>query len=201
MTKITFYEIQLPTDIAYGASGGPEFSTDIVTSSSGYEQRNINWNIDRNRYNLAPSIKTYQQLQELLSFFRLCRGKAIGFRFKDWADYQLVKQKIAIADGVLCKFQLIKTYSYGVHEAIRKISKPVLDSIKVYVDEVEMFPICDCTSGSLIFLKPPKEGSIITVDGEFDVPVRFDIDCLSTAIENYGVYTHHEIPLIEIKIC
>jgi hypothetical protein len=32
------------------------------------------------------------------------------------------------------------------------------------------------------------------------VPVRFDADYLATSIENYGVYSHHEITLIEIKL-
>ena len=29
MTQTLFYDIQFPTDIAYGAVGGPEFFTDI----------------------------------------------------------------------------------------------------------------------------------------------------------------------------
>lgn len=60
-----FYEICFPQDIAYGATGGPEFFTDIVTSSSGYEQRNINWNNSKFRYNLAPAIKTKEQIEEI----------------------------------------------------------------------------------------------------------------------------------------
>lgn len=41
---------------------------------------------------------------------------------------------------------------------------------------------------------------MIKAEGEFDVAVRFDIDHLVTSIENYGVYSHQDIPLIEIKI-
>ena len=38
---MAFHEIRFPDDIAYGASGGPEFATTIVTMASGFEQRNI----------------------------------------------------------------------------------------------------------------------------------------------------------------
>jgi hypothetical protein len=38
---MAFHEVRFPTDISYGSSGGPEFSTDIVITSSGHEQRNI----------------------------------------------------------------------------------------------------------------------------------------------------------------
>lgn len=68
MKYASFYEINFPADIAYGATGGPEFFTDIVTSSSGFEERNINWLNSRCRYNLAPSIKTQKQLDDLIAF-------------------------------------------------------------------------------------------------------------------------------------
>jgi uncharacterized protein (TIGR02217 family) len=71
MTKTSFYEIQFPADISYGAVSGPEFVTEITTSSSGYEQRNINWGRARNKYNLASAIKNQEELDKLLCFFRI----------------------------------------------------------------------------------------------------------------------------------
>ncbi len=195
-----FYEIQFPTDIAYGATGGPEFFTDIVTSSSGYEQRNINWNHPRCRYNLAPAIKDKEQLDILLAFFRICQGKALGFRFKDWSDYQLNNSLVAIADGIASSFQLVKTYNFANQSIIRKISKPVLNTIEVYCSKSREIPEINYATGQLKFIQPPEKGIEIRVDGEFDVPVRFDIDKLATSIESYGVYSHQEIPLIELKI-
>lgn len=197
---INFREIQFPSDIAYGATGGPEFFTDIVTSSSGFEQRNLNWVQARCRYNLAPAIKNKDQLDILLSFFRLCHGRAIGFRFKDWADYSINHQEIAVGDGKRCEFQLIKKYNYLDQKAMRKIIKPVKESIKIYCNENLTNPHIDYNSGVIKFLKAPSDGCIIYASGEFDVPVRFDIDRLVTSIESHAVYSHHEIPLVEIKI-
>ena len=200
MINLPFYEINFPSDIAYGASGGAEFFTDITTSSSGFEQRNINWSSSRCYYNLAQSIKTKDQLDILISFFRLVKGKAIGFRFKDWSDYQIVQQKVANSDGNTTNFQIIKEYEFYDSKVIRKITKPVKDKVKIFCNQTLVFPNIDYTTGEIIFDKPPNTGDEIIVDAEFDVPVRFDIDKLTTSIENYGVYTHYEIPLVEIKI-
>jgi uncharacterized protein (TIGR02217 family) len=197
---INFKEIQFPSDIAYGATGGPEFFTDVVTSSSGYEQRNLNWMQARCRYNLAPAIKNKKQLDILLAFFRLCHGKAIGFRFKDWADHSFNHQQIAVSDGKKNEFQLIKKYNYLNQNTIRKITKPVKDSIKIYCDEKLVYPEINYNTGVFKFIEAPSDGCIIYASGEFDVPVRFDIDRLITSIESYEVYSHHEIPLVELKI-
>ncbi|MEK6734889.1 MAG: DUF2460 domain-containing protein [Pseudomonadota bacterium] len=47
-----FLEIQFPTDISYGATDGPTYSTDVVTMFFGHEQRNSNWKNARAKYNI-----------------------------------------------------------------------------------------------------------------------------------------------------
>ena len=78
---ISFVEVQFPPEISYGSKGGPMFSTDIVTSFNGYEQRVINWRQARARYDVGSGIKNESQWQELISFFRARHGRAVGFRF------------------------------------------------------------------------------------------------------------------------
>ena len=41
-----------PARIAYGARGGPEFKTRVVTLASGFEQRNIDWERARGRWTI-----------------------------------------------------------------------------------------------------------------------------------------------------
>lgn len=65
-----FDNVRFPVDIAYGSSGGPEFSTDVVTTFGGHEQRNVNWSGARARYNIAWGVKTQAQLTALTAFFR-----------------------------------------------------------------------------------------------------------------------------------
>jgi uncharacterized protein (TIGR02217 family) len=38
-----FHEVRFPDNIAYGATGGPEFATTVVATGSGHEKRNVNW--------------------------------------------------------------------------------------------------------------------------------------------------------------
>jgi uncharacterized protein (TIGR02217 family) len=39
----SFHEVRFPDNIAYGATGGPEFATTVVATSAGHEKRNVNW--------------------------------------------------------------------------------------------------------------------------------------------------------------
>lgn len=109
----SFAEVQFPPEISYGSKGGPEFSTDIVATFSGHEQRNINWQEARAKYDISSGIKTEQQWQQLIAFFRSRRGKAIGFRYKDFADYRSINQLIGKGDGQQKEFQLVKYYVSG----------------------------------------------------------------------------------------
>lgn len=96
---MSFVEVQFPSDISYGATGGPMFLTDVVATVSGHEQRNSKWSQARARYNVASGVKTETQWQALIAFFRARRGKAVGFRFKDWGDFKAVNQPLLSLGG------------------------------------------------------------------------------------------------------
>ncbi len=82
-----FDEVRFPEDISYGSIGGPEYLTKIIPLNSVNEYRNITNSLSKLRYNISYGVKTNEQISKLLTFFRARRGKAIGFRFKDWSDY------------------------------------------------------------------------------------------------------------------
>src|SRR5579864_9177684 len=133
---MAFIEVRFPTDIAYGSVGGPQYSTDIVITQSGYEQRNANWSQARACYNVAHGVKTQTQLDTLIAFFRSRKGRADGFRFKDWTDYNVTGQAIGTGDGTTAIFQLIKTYVSGSTSEQRVISKPVIGTVNIYLNSV-----------------------------------------------------------------
>lgn len=120
-----FHEIRLPEDISYGSKGGPKFNTTVLPLSSGREKRNINWKNVRCEYDISYGIKEFDQIELLKNFFYARRGKAYGFRFKDWGDYECTNQIIGTGNGVKTAFQLIKTYVSGNDSYTRTISKPV----------------------------------------------------------------------------
>lgn len=199
---MSFVETQFPSDISYGSSGGPEYSTDVVIAQSGHEQRNINWSQSRARYNVAHGVKTKAQLESLIAFFRARKGKAIGFRFKDWTDYKVTNQSIGTGDGEETQFQLRKTYTSGGTEEYRTIKKPVSGSVSVYKAGVLQTSgvTVNYTTGLIVFSAAPADGAAITANFEFDVPVRFDTDRLSASLDAYGVNAWQDIPLIEVRV-
>jgi len=198
-----FAEVQFPPEISYGSKGGPMFSTDVVSTFSGHEQRNINWLEARARYDIGSGIKTEEQWQELIAFFRSRRGRAIGFRYKDWSDYRGINQPIGRGEGNKKRFQLVKHYVSGNFAYTRIINKPVNNNFcKIYIDSL----VCeeginiDFTTGIVTFEQAPRETEEITADFEFDVPVRFDTDHIDLSMDNFAIGSWGNIPLIEIRI-
>ena len=121
---MSFHEVRFPDDIAYGATGGPEFATSVVATASGYEQRNINWSAARGRWDVASGLKKQTQLDTLIAFFRARKGRAYGFRFKDWTDFKATAQALGSGNGTIKTFQLIRTYSSGGNTDVRTITGP-----------------------------------------------------------------------------
>ncbi|MGN7618500.1 MAG: DUF2460 domain-containing protein [Ehrlichia sp.] len=198
---MTFNEIRFPEDISYGSTGGPEFSTSIVETNNGAEYRSVNLSHSRNKYNIIYSVKSEEQLLKLINFFYIHKGRAIGFRFKDWSDYKAKRQKIGTGNGEQKNFQIIKTYKVDRHSYVRIITKPVVNTVKIYCNntlQTDRFFI-NFSNGQVQFDVAPDDGIEIYADYEFDIPVRFDSDYLPYSIDNYKQYNCNNIALVEIK--
>ena len=199
----SFHEVQFPPDISYGATGGPGYSTGVVTMPSKGEQRTQNWAQSRCSYNVAQGVKNQAQLNALIAFFRNRKGKAFGFRFKDWADFQAAGQVcVALAEPPYT-YQLQKTYTDGAgYVETRKITKPVGGTVKVYGDTVLLLEgyAVDYEQGQITLaydLNPYP--TVVTADFEFDVPVRFDTDEMPVSIDSFSTYSWAGITVIEIR--
>ena len=197
----SFHEVRFPDNIAYGATGGPEFATTVVATGSGHEKRNVNWSEARGRWDVASGLKKQAQIDELIAFFRARRGKAYGFRFKDWTDYKAIGQLLGTGDDALTQFQLVKHYPSGSVIEVRTITKPVAGTVKVYLDDVEQLSgwSVDTTTGLVTFSTAPALGVEVTADFAFDVPVRFDTDHMAVTIETYQLHTWQQIPIVELR--
>lgn len=198
----SFHEIRFPEEISYGAEGGPEYSTDIITTSSAGEQRNQNWEFGRCKYNVAHGVKNENDITDLINFRRCRKGKAYGFRYKDWSDYKAINQTVGTVDVVPCKMQLIKQYISGEETETRIIRKPVEGTVILYAagNFINTGFTIDHKSGTITITSSSLIGKLITSDFEFDVPVRFDADYIPTSIDDFNNYSMSEIPLIEVKI-
>ena len=191
-----FVEVQFPSDISYGATGGPMFLTDVVATVSGHEQRNSKWSQARARYNVASGVKNETQWQALIAFFRARRGKAVGFRFKDWGDFKAVNQPLLSLGGT--QYQLVKQYVSGAVVSERIITKPVAGTVKLYRNSLLQASgwSIDTTTG---IITTSLTGTL-TVDFDFDVPVRFDTDELALSLDSFNAGSWNNIPLIEVRV-
>ena len=196
-----FHEVRFPDNIAYGATGGPEFATTVVVTGAGHEQRNVNWAEARGRWDAGSGLKNQQQLDELIAFFRARKGKAYGFRFKDWTDYKATVQLLGTGDGTQTQFQLVRRYPSGSVTEIRSVSKPVAGTVHLYKDAVEQLSGWSVNlTGLITFTTAPAAGVEITADVEFDVPVRFDTDHMAVTIETFRLRRWQQIPIVELRV-
>jgi len=203
---MAFDEIRLPIEVERGASGGPGFLTNISVLNSGKEQRNSLWAVDRGQWDIGFGIQNRADTLIIRDFFYARLGRARGFRFRDWTNYQaLVEQPTTPeSDNVETDFQMYYDYSDAAGFTYTKqIFKPTTEDLVVYVDGVIESPSnysLDTTTGIITFTSAPAYGSDVTWTGTFDLPVRFDTDNLQLAITTKNVITVPSVPIVELKL-
>lgn len=193
-------DLIFPESISMKSTYTIEYKTTVCTAKNGYELRIANIDYPLLSYNIINDLKSKTEIENLVNFFKLTKGKAIGFKFKDWLDYKVNSQVIATADGENKDFQLIKTYLLGNHVQIRKITKPIEGTVKIYVNDIEDKTniSIDYEKGLVSFSSAPANNSIIKADFEFYVPVRFDTDKLDITMKNSKYGEIKELKIIEI---
>ena len=210
---MSFHEVRFPSDLSFGAIGGPERRTHIVSLVSGHEERNSPWAHSRRRYDAGLGLRSLDDIDVLLAFFEARHGRLHGFRWKDWADFKscaasgavsATDQQIGIGDGTNAEFQLIKTYASGGTIYERSISKPVLGSVLVSVDGVSRtegteFTI-DMTTGMVTLATAPASEAVVAAGFEFDVPVRFDSDAIQVSMETFQAGQVPDVPVVELRV-
>lgn len=209
---MSFHEVLFPLKLAFGASGGPERRTEIVTLGSGREERNTPWAHARRRYDVGGAVQSLDDLHALIAFFEARRGRLHGFRFRDFSDWRsgppstapgALDQAIGAGDGARTAFQLIKAYGEGEHAYHRPIRKPVHDSVLIAVNGVavdaEAFAVNHLT-GVVTLLTPPPVGHAVTAGYAFDTPVRFDSDRLEASLDAFGAGRLVQVALVELAL-
>ncbi len=201
-----FDDVVFPLAIGLRASGGPEFATQIATSSSGYEQRNAGWHDARLRFDAGIGVRSDDDLRALLAFFRARRGRANGFRFTDPFDHAsadgavtALDQRLGVGDGVTTRFFLVKAYGGDDEAYARRITRPQPGTVVVAVDGVVSGAWQAGDLGAIDFAAAPPPGAAVTAGFAFDVPVRFDTDRLDVAASGWRSGDVPSVPLVELR--
>ena len=204
-----FDDVDFPLALGLGAEVSPTFSTAVVTTASGHEQRNAAWASGRLRYDVGPGVRSEADVKTLLAFFRARRGAAKAFRFRDPLDHSSngmtgvptpLDAVLGTADGARVRFDLMKAYGTGEDAEQRRITRPVADLIRVAVDGNEVTSGWQAgPEGTILFEAPPATNAVISAGFLFDVPVRFESDRLD--ISGHGPLAGEvpHVPLIEVR--
>lgn len=200
-----FHDVRLPQDIEQGAMGGPAFYTNVTSISSGAEQRTVGWDRARLTWQLGYGIQNKEDYQTILAFFYARQGKAYGFRFKDFSDYQATDAQFGIGNATNRVFRLVKPYVSGSVSFDRIITHPVVATVSLKANGVAIDPSTyDVESFGIIRFHPgqaPANAAVLTWTGEFDVPVRFDIDEFNITLGALaaGEIMNNALPIIELR--
>lgn len=201
----SFESVRLPDDIEAGAHGGPSFLTTIVAIGNGTEQRNIDWAEAKADWDIGYGIQTPADYAAARTFFYARRGRAVGFRFKDWSDFELQNELIGIGNGVTLTYQLTKTYTSGSASYVRVITRPVTPTLVVRVDGVVKTLTTHYTinyeTGLITFTggNAPAAAKEVRVDCDFDVPVRFNTDKFDLRLEITLAGVVQSLPVLELR--
>lgn len=200
--------VDFPLAIGREAMVVTEFSTQIVSSPSGHEQRASEWAEARMRYDAGPGVRSESDVRALADFFRARRGAARAFRFRDPFDHGSAAdgglpgpgdQLLGVGDGSQRQFALVKRYGVGEAMQVRSIRLPVAGSVRVSVDGIETAAFAVTNEGEVLLDAPPGPGIAVRAGYLFDVPVRFAEDRLEVSRATFLAGELASIPLVEVR--
>ncbi len=200
-----FDDVLFPLALGREARVEPAFSTAIVETAGGVEQRNSEWADARLRFDAGAGVRSETDLAELIAFFRARRGAGRAFRFRDPFDFSsngmagepgAADQLLGTGDGVRTDFELIKNYE-GQQ---RRVTRPVQGSVRVSVDGEERMTGWGLSGkGVVTFEGPPAAGTAVSAGFRFDVPVRFEEDRLEVSRATFLAGEAASVKLIEVR--
>jgi len=208
-----------PNDISYNSVGSIRFATDVTVVDSGADQRTSRWDQPLMEYDIAYGVRTMEQLQALIAFFRAVKGRLYAFLYLDHLDFtssvatayearsappiSATDQVIGAGDGSTKTFQLSKTYSTpsGAVSNVRPILCPNVSTVTIAFNGVVQGTgwSVNSTTGIVTFTAAPASGVIISAGYQFYVPCRFDTDTLPMTLEDYGIGSAQSIKVVEVR--
>lgn len=185
----------IPACEGFGWTGGPGFSTTIITRRNGRERRNADWSQPQHSFSLPFNALSQAQYAPVKAMHLNRQGAWGCFLYRDPLDFEAVQEVFGIGDGETTTFQLAKRslidgvpyyrnvyalYSPGDDgEAIP--SAPV-----VRINGTPESVSIDYDRGTVTFAEAPEEGVTLDWTGEFSVWVRFVSDRMPMTISNKG---------------
>ena len=198
---MAFIDVRFPDEITYDSVFTPAYKTRVVTSASGFESRNINWEEHRLTCDFSMAVRKQERLDIVIEFFHAMKGQGHSFRAKNWADFKSVGAAGTIdyddqllftsTSGGETEIQIIKTYTQATANTISTITKPVSGTLRVGKNGTEIFSpaawSADYATGIITLVTPLIATDYITAGYEYDNHMRFNSDELPITLSAYQV--------------
>jgi uncharacterized protein (TIGR02217 family) len=173
---MTFIDTTLSRRVESGFSGGPTWNTRVTPMANGRERRNAEWALPHHKFTADYALLDPIAQNEILVAFWSARGQKDSFRFKDWNDYRVTGQAMALGDGTATPRQLTKTYTFGPTSFVRNIILPVATSVRITANGSPLSVTVNDLTGMVTPVGTWPSGQTILQSYEFDVRVRFGAD-------------------------
>ncbi len=109
-------------------------------------------------------------------------------------------QRIGVGDGTETRFPLVKNYGGGADPQVRRITRPVAESVRIAIDGAAVSSGWELDAlGMILFDAAPALDAEVTAGFAFDVPVRFEEDSLDINADTYAAGEVASVPLVEIR--
>lgn len=190
-------DLTFPLRLSRGAGSGLTFNTEVAEIVSGAEQRNAIWAEPLLNWTVEVGAPDVEELMQLRDFFRLVRGRLIGFRVRDPLEFSSapyvgqtqaaptpLDQPMVAADGGGLVWRLVRRVTIGPDTLDIAVRRPVASAFRVSVGGAEALTgwTLDAATGLVTFDAAPASPRW---GGEFDFAGRFDSDELFTSVTRY----------------
>lgn len=214
-----FHEVKLSDAVEQGAAGGALFNNSHVRLRSGHRRTNINWSQFLGRWDIAYGIMAMEATQsalfihEIRDFYNSKQGSAIGFRYKDWSDFEIGdfdnpttdNQSIGTGNDSLTTFQPFKRYLDSASNLFdQTINKITTGRVAVLEDNVVQADPGDYSinlnTGLITFVVAPAGGVDVQVALDFEKPVHFMEDNLAITVQNFQSGAIRAIMIEQLRV-
>lgn len=190
---------RFPAALAYGAQGGPGFSTDVVLLADGQESRNINWAEALCRWDVGSIHRPQEEIAVLVAFFHAVgQGQEGLFLFRDFTD-DTFDNVLGVGDGLRTGFPLVKRYGVGPYTRDRRLRHPLGETVSVALDGVLVSAWTLTDEAVVQFAAAPGAGVVVSASGVFEVVCRFAQDHLPVTRVTHDTYSCGQIQILEVR--